>query len=575
MVLNPEVLPPGRPRRFVPADANLGDWSVAGRYLTALETRTISSKNDLESWLDDYSELFGAISEAGEVRYIHMTEQTDNETFRTDHLSFIENVAPRAKLAVFRLNRRFVESPFANELPPERYKMMRKRVQNRIDLFREQNVELEKEDEKLGQRYESIAGAMTVHYEGEERTMSEMGRYLEDQDRKRREDAWRLIQTRRLKDGEALDRIFQEMIATRTRIAENAGFSNFRDYAFPNRERFDYTPEDCMRFHDAIEKHVVPLARKVQRRRQEVMRIDTLRPWDMSVDAEGRPPLSPFRSTEELIQKARSVLGEIDPTFGKNFQTMVTLDLFDLASRQGKAPGGYNAELSDHLLPFIFMNSVGRDQDMWTLLHESGHAFHVFEMRNKGLPYLYRGEHLPSEIAELASMSMELMASEHIEGTFYGADDAVRSKMDHLRSIVNLLPWIATIDSFQHWVYTHPGHTVEERRDAWVRADSRFNVGDSWEGLTDFRRSQWHKQLHIFLAPFYYFEYGIAQLGALGTWSRYKKDPRDAVQAYRNALSLGSSRSLPELFNAAGLPWGFGESVVQGCAEELGRILLP
>lgn len=574
MVLNPEMLPRGRPHRFVPSEVDMGDWKQAARCFTALETRPITSSGELESWLEDYSELSGALSEEGSIRYIRMTEQTDNEDYKNAHLAFVEEVTPNAKLAEFRLNKRFAESPFANDLPNDRYQMMRKRVKNSIQLFREVNVELEKEDEKLRQQYEGLSGTMTVFYDGRERTLSEMGQYLELQDRAKREDAWRTTQERRLRDREKFDRIYDDMVSIRHRVARNAGFDNYRDYAFPNRERFDYTPQDCIRFHDAVEKYIVPLARRVQKERQEAMGIEVLRPWDLSVDAKGRPPLTPFGTTDEFIQKTWTTLAAVDPAFGKNFQTMMNLNLFDLESRPGKAPGGYNAELSDHMLPFTFMNSVGRDQDMWTLLHESGHAFQVFEMRNKGLPYLYRGDHLPSEIAEVASMSMELMAGEHIHNTFYKEADASRSKHEHFRAIAQLLPWVATIDAFQHWVYTHPGHTHEQRRDAWVAIDSRFNVGDSWDGLTEIRRTSWHRQLHIFLIPFYYFEYGIAQLGALGVWSRYKKDPKDAIEAYRSALSLGSSKPLPELFREAGLPWDFGEPVVRSCADELRRILL-
>ncbi|MDG6925422.1 MAG: M3 family oligoendopeptidase [Nitrososphaerota archaeon] len=574
MVLNPQVLPPGRERRFVPSPVDMGDWTQGERFFKELENRRVGSKNDLEAWLKDYSELLGVLSEAGAMRYIRMTEQTDNESFRTDYLMFIERVAPMAKRAEFNLNRKFANSPFTRELPDAEYQMMKKRVQNRIVLFREENVELEKEDEKLGQQFEGITGAMTVQYEGRTRTMSEMGLYLEEQDRKKREDAWRLIQSRRLADESKLDGVYEEMVRIRSQIAKNAGFENYRDYSFLDRERFDYTPADCYRFHEAVEKHIVPLVRDVQKRRLEEMKLEELRPWDMAVDAEGRPPLKPFSSTEDLVRKGRDTLTKVDHIFGENFQMMVDLDLFDLASRPGKAPGGYNAELSDHMLPFTFMNAVGRDQDMWTLLHESGHAFHIFEMRGKQLPYLYRGDNLPSEMAEVASMSMELMASSHIEGTFYGAEDARRSIRDHLRSVSVLLPWIATIDAFQHWVYTHPGHTLSERREAWVRTDSRFNLGDNWTGLEDIRKSYWHRQLHIFLIPFYYFEYGVAQLGALGIWSRYKDNPKDTVEAYKSALSLGSSKPLPELFQKAGLPWDFGESVVEKCAADLRRELL-
>lgn len=574
MVLDPDTLPQGNKRRFVPSKVDLGDWHQAESYFRALQARPIGSGDELQAWLEDYSELLGAVSEAGSVRYIRMTEQTDNEDYKKAHLDFIEDVSPKAKVAEFDLNRKFVQSPFTKKLPEDRYRIMIRRVKNRVALFRESNVELEKQDETLSQQYEGVTGAMTVLYGGKERTVSEMGRYLEGQDRSTREDAWRLTQARRLKDAGEIDEIYEKMLAIRLRVARNAGFENYRDYAFLDRERFDYTPADCLQFHDAVEKHIVPLVRAVQRRRQETMKLDELRPWDMVVDAEGRPPLSPYRTTEELIQKGRETLQNVDPVFGQNYQTMVDLNLFDLTSRPGKAPGGYNAELSDHRLPFTFMNSAGRDQDMWTLLHESGHAFHVFEMRRKELSYLYRGDNLPSEIAEVASMSMELMAGAHIQGTFYDEHDAIRSRREHFRSIAGLLPWIATIDAFQHWVYTHPGHTLAERREEWVRTDARFNSAESWEGLEEERQSYWHKQLHIFVIPFYYFEYGVAQLGALGVWSRYEKDPKGAVEAYRNALSLGASEPLPELFRAAGLPWGFGESVIASCADALRHILL-
>ena len=573
MVLEPRSLPQATQRRFVQPHADLGDWSQAAKYFTELETRPIGSTAELESWLLDYSELLAVVSEAGSVRFIRMTEQTDNQEYKEAHLSFVENVVPKVKVAEFNLNRKFAGSRFAMALAPEKYHMVRKRVDNSIALFREENVELEKEDALLGHQYEATTGAMTVLFESKERTMSEMLRFLEDQDRPKREDAWRLTQGRRMKDGSKLDKVFDEMVHVRDRVARNSGFDNFRDFSFLNRGRFDYGPADCEAFHAAVERHIVPLNREIQEGRRQTMGLDALRPWDLAVDAEGRPPLRPFETAEDLVRKGRDTLARVHPVFGDNFQKMVDLDLFDLSSRPGKAPGGYNAELSDHMLPFTFMNSVGRDQDMWTLLHESGHAFHVFEMREKKLPYHNRGESLPSEIAEVASMSMELMSFPHIDGTFYDTQDANRSIKDHLKSIIALLPWIATIDAFQHWVYTHPLSSAEERKDAWVRTDSRFGGGESWDGLEEIRRHQWHRQLHVFLMPFYYIEYGIAQIGALGMWSRYKNDPRDAIEAYRNALSLGSSRSLPELFGAAGLPWDFGDAIIRKYADELRKLV--
>lgn len=575
MPLDPEVLPVLHKHRYLPAKVDMGEWSQAEPYFSELESRRIDSVEALRAWLDDYSEVLSAVSEAASVRYIRMTGQTDNHAFRSAYLRMVEELGPRVKVAENRVNRKFAESPYSKELPGESFGVMARRIDNSISLFKEKNVDLEKEDAKLGQRYEEVMGAMSVPYAGKQRTIIELNKFLEEQDRRVREEVWRLIQGRMAADRQRLDDIFGEMVLLRDQVATNAGFANYRDYSFRARERFDYSPEDCFRFHDAVEKHIVPIGRELNRRRAATMGIDDLRPWDLAVDAEGRAPLRPFEGAIALVGGCQEVIGKVDPEFSANFRRMTELNLFDLESRAGKAPGGYNAELSDRRLPFIFMNSVGRDQDVWTLLHESGHAFQVFEMRKNDLHYLYRGENLPAEIAEVASMGMELMAGEHLTGSMYSEAEAARSRHDHFRSIVTLLPWIATIDSYQHWVYTHPGHTFDERRTAWARTHARFSLGESWEGLEAERASFWHKQLHLFLSPFYYFEYGVAELGALGVWTRYRRDPRDAVDAYKRALALGASRPLPELFNTAGLPWGFGESIVERYAGELRKILLP
>jgi oligoendopeptidase F len=313
--------------------------------------------------------------------------------------------------------------------------------------------------------------------------------------------------------------------------------------------------------------------KEVYGRRPELMKLDVLRPWDLSADPLGRQPLRPFKTTDALVSGCHKVFERVSPDLMRNFDRMVELDLLDLESRPGKAPGGYNTEIPQLRLPFIFTNAVGRDDDLRTFLHESGHAFQVFEMRGKDLHYLYRVESLPTEIAEVASMSMELIAGEHLEGIFYDKESAARSTHDHFLYIAWLLSWIATIDSFQHWVYTHPGHSREEREQAWVKTHQRFSPGESWEGFEERRRTYWHKQLHLFELPFYYIEYGIAQLGALGVWTRYRNEPKETISDYRRALALGGSRPLPELFEAAGLPWDFGPGIVQNYAAELRRIL--
>ena len=575
MVLEYGSLPREYPRRFLPRETDPADWTQVGPFFDELQGRGLESPGDLERWLDDYSELLVAMSEASTIRYVRTSEQTDRKDYSDEYLAFVEKVEPRLKVAQFNLNRRFVGSDLRRLLPPERYLVMEKRIENSVRIFRDENVALETEEKRLAQKHQTVTGSMSVVYEGRERTIPEMGRYLELPDRAKREESWRLTQARLTGDRAELEEIFDRMVRLRDSISRNAGFENYRDYSFASRERFDYGPEDCFRFHAAVEERIVPLVREVNRRRRDEMGLDSVRPWDAIVDPRGRPPLRPFVETSELESRCELVFAKIDPVFSQWFREMIGLHLLDLESRPGKAPGGYNTELLEVRLPFIFMNAVGRDQDVWTLMHESGHAFHVFEMRDRDLHYLYRSDNTPTEIAELASMSMELMGGEHLAGTFYGEEDAARSRYDHFLSIASLLPWIATIDAFQHWIYTHPGHTREERGDAWEKTYDRFSPGTSWDGLGEEKRFLWHRQLHLFQSPFYYIEYGIAQLGALGVWSRYLADPGGAVRDYRAALALGGSKPLPELFARAGLPWDLGSGPVESSGRALRRILLP
>jgi len=574
MPLDYESLPREYRRRFLTEGVDPADWGQLESYFGKLQERQILSVADLESWLEDYSELLSAVSEAASIRFIRTTEMTDKKEYRDAYASFVENVEPRVKVAQFGLNRKFVGSEFRSMLPSDRYGVLEKKIENSVRIFRESNVELEMEERRLQQQHQSITGAMTVSYEGQERTVPEMSKYLESTVAAQREEAWRLTQARYAQDRVRLDDIFDRMVAVRDEIARNAGFSNYRDYSFVSRERFDYGPDDCFRFHDAVEKHIVPLVREVYRRRQEQQGLGSSRPWDIVANPPGTSPLAPFSGTDELVERCEQIYSRVDSAFSSCFRRMVQLGLLDLESRSGKAHGGYETELLELRLPFIFMNSVGRDQDMRILFHESGHAFHVFGTRDANLNYLYRSENIPAEIAEVASMSMELLAGEHIKGVFYSEAEAARSRYDHVLSIARLLPWISTIDAFQHWVYTNPGHTREDRADAWVKIYDRFSPGFDWDGLEEEKRYQWHHQTHLFQTPFYYFEYGVAQLGSLGVWMRYQRNPKEAVDAFKAALALGGSRPLPELFNRAGLPWDFGEGVVGNCGAELRRILL-
>jgi len=553
------------PRRFVPQEINLADWNQIEPLYQRLLDRELTSVEDIEKWLLDISEVASAVDEEGARRYIAMTCATDDEAAEKAHLHFIEEIAPRLKPLSNRLDRKLVASPYAVQLNPERYGVLLRSVRNQLELFREENVPLETELDRLSQQYQKIQGAMTVHFRGEERTMQQMGVFGIENDRALRQEAWEAATRRRLQDTERIEDLFDKMIALRMQIARNAGFDNFRDYQFRRYDRFDYTPADCEAFHRAVEEFVVPVNLKNIELRRLSLGIESVKPWDGVCDRYGREPLKPFENVERLVAGCRAMFSKVDPRLGTKFNVLVENGLLDLASRKGKAPGGYQAGLAEVRLPFIFMNAVGLNGDVFTLLHEGGHAFHSLSTTGEPL-YSYRGS--PMEFAEVASMTMEHVAAPHLE-EFYPTPKAARSRHDHFQGAVALLAWIAIVDAFQHWIYTHPGHSRDERADHWVELMNRFMPGVDYTGWEDALRYRWHAQLHIFEYPFYYIEYGIAQLGALQIWRNSRRDAKEAVDAYLAGLSLGASKPLPKLFTTAGAKFDFSADTIRPLMAEV------
>jgi len=544
-------------------------WDDIDRIFEELNNRPLESEADLESWLLDESELDAYLYEQRTLRYFDSTRQTDNLDYAKAYEDYTELLEPRIKLASFKLLRKYVASEFRGQLPTQVYGLDGRRRQNAVSIFREENVDLEKDDSALSQKYYRLTGAMTVNFRGQERTLQQMSKFYEVPDRAVREEAWRLSSERALADHDSLDSIYSEMVALRDRTARNSGFDSYRDYIFVKKDRFDYSPADCEEFHKGVEEAIVPLSREIDRARAERMGLEVLRPWDLQVDPDGRDALRPFDGVPALVSGAGKLIAMVDTELSSYFERMADLQLLDLDSRKGKAPGGYQEELAEVRLPLIFMNAVGKDDDVKTLLHECGHSFHTFLMNKARLPFFNAGTNLPSEFAEVASMSMEIITGGHYEGVFYNKEDSKRSNWKEAVDNVKLFTWVATIDAFQHWVYTHPAHTTEERANAWVATFNRFCGLESYEGLGSSRAYRWQRQLHLFESPFYYIEYGIALTGALGVWSRYRKNPRDAIEAYKSALSLGCASHVPELFEAAGVEWDFGPGALRRVAGEL------
>jgi oligoendopeptidase F len=564
-------LPPHRTRRLLSETVDLGEWPQVEPYFDRLEEAlpTCVTPQALEQWIIDWGELSAALDEESNRRYIAMSCHTDNPEAEAAYLAFVERMDPRTKPRQFKLAKGYVNHPLRDRLPQERYSVFDRDMLLEVEMFRTENVPLEKEEAKLGQQYQKRMGALTVTFQGEERTLVQMGRYLEEPERAVREEAWRLSASRRLQEKDALETLFDQLLELRGEMAANAGFDTYRDYAFRKMGRFDYTPADCEAFHAAVETDVMPLLRKLQARRREMMGLTALRPWDLSVDPLNRPPLKPFEQTDELVSKTGGVLTRLDPDLAAQFQRLTTHHLLDLDNRRGKAPGGYQTTLSEARLPFIFMNAVGMQRDVETLLHEAGHAFHSMATREEDI---YHYQHAPIEFCEVASMSMELLGGEYL-GEFYSESDATRARCTHLEGVVGTLAWIATVDAFQHWLYTHPRHSREARAAAWMELMTRYGADTDWSGHEPVRAFLWHRQLHVFLYPFYYIEYGIAQLGALQVWLNSKGNPATALSRYKQALALGGSRPLPELFQTAGCPFDFSSRTLRPLMDLVEREL--
>ena len=559
------------PRQFVPANINLGSWKELNPLFKKLEEQldTSSTADNLEQVILNWEELSAAIAEEGSKRYIAMTCQTEDKDAEKAYLEFVEKIEPEEKKCNFLLSKKLTKHPQCKDLKNQRYEVFLRDTALQVELFRSENVTLETETSKLGQKYQKIIGGLTVHFEGKEQTLIQMSRHLEGTERNYRQKAWELVANRRLEESEKIDSHIDDLAKLRNQISENAGFSNYRDYAHKRLGRFDYSPDDCISFQNAIEEEMVPLLRELQDERIQELNINELKPWDTATDPKGRPPLEPFEKVSDLIECSQSIFNQVDGNLSDWFQTMQDLDLLDLANRKGKAPGGYQCSLDESRLPFIFMNSVGVQRDVETLLHEAGHAFHSMASQNEPL-HSYR--HAPIEFCEVASMAMELLGSEFLE-EFYNSEEARRARINHLEGIVFVFPWIATVDAFQHWLYLNPDHSIEDRDKAWSNLIDRFGGNVDWTHYELAKAKLWHKQLHIFLHPFYYVEYGIAQLGALQVWANYKNNKSKALNDYKAALALGGSKPLPELFKRCNIQFDLSRDTVAPMADLLRKEL--
>lgn len=553
-------IPQRKERKFIGENFELTAWEDIKPLIEALVNREINNARELENWFEDRSELESFLSEDMAWRYINMSRDTASEDRQKDYQFFVEQIQPHLSVYDDQLNKKALNSPYLQEMKASGYPIMIRGMEKAVEIFREENIELSTKIQTKQTEYQQITGNMTVEFDGEEMTLQKAGLKLKSTNRSEREMAWKKISERRFEDKDRLDELFNELRNLRHEVAQNADFANFRDYMFAALGRFDYTPQDCFDFHESVKKAVVPILNQAAAERKEKLHVESLRPWDLQVDTEGKTALKPFDGGEDLLDKTVRCFEEIDPKLADYIRIMRKMGHFDVESRKGKAPGGYNYPLEEIGVPFIFMNATSSLRDVVTMVHEGGHAIHSFETRD--LP-INAFRSTPSEVAELASMAMELISMEHWGVFFDNEENLKRAKIEHLEDLLSVLPWIATVDKFQHWLYENPNHTIAERTEEWVQIYNDFSDNvTNWSDFERFKAYAWQKQLHIFEVPFYYIEYGMAQLGAISVWRNYKTDKQKGLNSYLNALRLGYTATISEIYEAADVKFDFSANYI-------------
>lgn len=560
------------PRTFLPQNFSITDWENLEPYFIQLLETNITSKSELNCWLKNSSELEAVISEDACWRQIRMTCNIEDKKLEEALSFFMLHIQSKIQPYADLLNKKLLASPFVNELDISKFFTYLRSVKKNIELFREGNIPIQADLNILQLQFGIISGKMTVSIDQKEYTLQQSAKFLESDDRNVRASVYKKINDRRLQDKESLNKLYTSLIEKRHQVAINAGFLNYRDYKFSELGRFDYSKEDCFEFHDAVKQYVLPLVNEIYKRKKNRLNLDSLRPWDIEAHAADEKTLTPFLTEQELIEKTILCFDKLHPFFGDCLRKMKTLERLDLSSRKGKAPGGYNCPLAESGAPFIFMNAAGKMDDLTTMVHEGGHAIHSFLAHPLELSAF---KECPMEIAEVASMAMELFSMDYWNIFLNSEEELTQAKEHQLERVITIFPWIATIDKFQHWVYENPNHTIEKRELTWLNILNEFtpdalDVSD----LEEYRKNSWQKQLHLFEVPFYYIEYGIAQLGAIGLWMQFKTDKEKSLQNYCSALALGGTKTLPELFTAAGLNFNFSPNSVKTLMDFVHKELL-
>lgn len=560
-------------RNYLPQDLKFSNWEDAKPYFDKLYNEQISSAEELEKWIHHWQELEKFISQAFRDRHVNYTCNTLDKKASEAVNYMISEVMPHFEEYQHALSKKLLNSTFLQDLPPF-YDQFTRLLKNRIELFSPDNLQLKSELQQEAKKYSQWQGELFITHDEKKITLQQAAGLLKDTNREKRKSIFDKIINSRLEIEDKLDELLSNLVTKRHKLAKNAGFENFRDYRFKEMARFDYEVKDAAQFHDSVKKEALPLLEKIHEQRKKSLGTETLQPYDLYCDPEGKESSKPFENADELANKTIRVFNKVHPDFGAFLKQLHDMQHLDLSSREGKAPGGYNLFMPEKGAPFIFMNAAGTIKDMITMIHEGGHAIHSFYKNDISLNAYHQ---TPPEVSELASMSMELIAMDHYDEFFEDQESIIKAKTEQLERVINILPWVVTVDKFQHWLYTNPEHSAKERDQAFEEIYTEHNSSIvDWNDYEHYRRKMWQQQLHIFQLPFYYIEYGIAQLGAVALWKNYKENPSECLENFINALKMGYSRPIPEIFNEAGIRFDFSRKYIRELLEfvekELTRI---
>ncbi|MFP4458975.1 MAG: M3 family oligoendopeptidase [Candidatus Zixiibacteriota bacterium] len=559
-------------RRFISEDFKVENWPQVQKIYEKILAKEVEGPDELIELLEEFTELGKIIGETMAWLYIDMTVHADQKEKRDIFNKFYSEIIANSQKYEFKFEKKFYENKYRTALPEEKYNHLNRIISNSMELYREKNIPLKVKQQELSNLYGEIISKMTVEFDGEEKTLQQMGIYQKDQNRDVRKEAFMLSSNRLVEDQKKLNNLFDELLSVRVKIAHNAGFDNYRDFKHQEKGRFDYTPEDLHKFHDSVESEVLPYLKELNEIRKEKLGIESVKPWDTSVDLDGKN-LKPFDSIDEFIENGIETLYRVDKDFGIELEKMKNTSFLDLENRKGKSPGGYCMPLAEHNSSFIFMNAVGLQRDLVTLVHESGHTMH--NMLSKDIKIAYYKD-TPSEIAELASMSMEFLTMEHWSEFYDDKNDLKKAQREQLEGTLKFMPWCMIVDAFQQWIYTHDDHNQKERAKYFAYLMDRFNSNVDWDEAIDYKMHKWLRQLHIFEVPFYYIEYGMSQLGALAVYRNYRRKPEKAVEKYKQFLSIAYSKPLKDTYRTAGIEFDFSREYIGGLVdfvrEELDKI---